>query len=70
MVALPLVQREKFYRLCPDFVIELRSAHDRIRRLRSKMEEYMANGAELDWLIDPFEKTVTIYRPLTDSCLI
>lgn len=63
VAALPLAQREKFYRLCPDFVIELRSAHDRIRKLRAKMEEYMANGAELGWLIDPFEKTVTIYRP-------
>jgi Uma2 family endonuclease len=63
VAALPAEQREKFYRLCPDFVIELRSPHDRIRKLRAKMEEYIANGAQLGWLIDPFDNTVTIYRP-------
>ncbi|MBL8175517.1 MAG: Uma2 family endonuclease [Bryobacterales bacterium] len=63
VAALPAIQREKFYRLCPEFLIELRSAHDRMRKLRAKMEEYMANGAQLAWLIDPFENTVTIYRP-------
>ena len=27
------------------------------------MEEYIANGAELGWLIDPSERKVHIYRP-------
>ena len=63
VAALPAIQREKFYRLCPEFLIELRSAHDRIRKLRAKMEEHMANGAHLAGLIDPFENTVTVYRP-------
>jgi Uma2 family endonuclease len=27
------------------------------------MEEYIANGAELGWLIDPLERKVHIYRP-------
>jgi Uma2 family endonuclease len=27
------------------------------------MEEYVANGARLGWLIDPFEKRVHVYRP-------
>jgi Uma2 family endonuclease len=27
------------------------------------MEEYIANGVQLAWLIDPMEHTVTIYRP-------
>jgi Uma2 family endonuclease len=49
--------------LCPDFVIELRSSTERIRRLKAKMEEYIANGAELGWLIDPEERNVWIYRP-------
>jgi Uma2 family endonuclease len=63
IVALPREQQEGFYHLCPDFVIELRSSTDRINRLNAKMEEYMANGAELGWLIDPKERTVWIYRP-------
>jgi len=63
VAALPREQQEGFYHLCPDFVIELRSSTDRLNRLKAKMEEYIANGAELGWLIDPKERTVWIYRP-------
>ncbi|MFN0104206.1 MAG: Uma2 family endonuclease [Bryobacteraceae bacterium] len=57
------VSREKFWHLCPDFVVELRSASDRLRPLREKMAEYLANGAQLGWLIDAEKRTVSIYRP-------
>jgi len=71
VAALPKKQQKGFYHLCPDFVIELRSATDRIRRLKAKMEEYIANGAELGWLIDPEERTVWIYRPgCTTDCVV
>ena len=60
-------QQEKIPPLCPDFVVELMSPSDRrpvrFRMLREKMDEYIANGAQLGWLIDPFEKNVYIYRP-------
>ena len=55
--------RKKFWRLCPDFVIELRSETDRLRTLRDKMREYMENGAQLGWLIDPENRSIEIYRP-------
>lgn len=56
-------QQEAFPPLCPDFVVELRSPTDDLSDLRAKMEEYVANGARLGWLIDPFEKKVYVYRP-------
>ncbi|HEX7185523.1 MAG TPA: Uma2 family endonuclease [Thermoanaerobaculia bacterium] len=37
-------EREKFLCLCPDFVVELRSATDSLSSLQEKLEEYMANG--------------------------
>jgi Uma2 family endonuclease len=55
-------QREGFAPLCPDFVAELRSPTDRIKDLQEKMQEYLANGARLGWLIDPLEKRVYIYH--------
>ena len=55
--------REKFWHICPDFVIELRSSTDRHRALRDKMHEYLANGAQLGWLIDPDRRSVEVYRP-------
>ena len=47
----------------PEFVIEVLSPTDRRRTLREKMQEYIDNGVQLGWLIDPFERTVAIYRP-------
>ena len=56
-------QREGFIPLCPDFVVELRSKTDSLKDLREKMQEYLANGTQLGWLIDPQNQRVEIYRP-------
>ncbi len=61
--ALTEVQQNGFAPLCPDFVVELRSQQDRLATLQEKMQEYLATGAQLGWLIDPLEKRVHIYRP-------
>lgn len=61
--ALPAKARKKFARICPDFVVELRSRTDSLKKLKAKMEEYIENGAQLGWLIDPIERKVHVYRP-------
>ncbi len=61
--ALTEAQRKSFPPLCPDFVVELRSPSDSVSELKAKMEEYIENGAQLGWLIDPAQKKVWIYRP-------
>ncbi len=61
--ALTLEARTKFLPLCPDFVVELRSASDGLASTQAKMQEYIDNGARLGWLIDPRRKVVEIYRP-------
>jgi Uma2 family endonuclease len=53
----------RFPRLCPAFVIELVSRTDRRKAVQSKMLDWMANGAQLAWLVDPYKKSVTIYEP-------
>jgi Uma2 family endonuclease len=59
-------EQEKLPILCPDFVVELMSPSDkrpvRFRMLLAKMDEYIANGVQLAWLIDPFKKNVHIYH--------
>jgi len=63
-------ERKGFPPVCPDFVIELRSHTDSPSTLQDKMQEYIANGAQLGWLIDPMEKKVYVYRPRTEvECL-
>lgn len=61
--ALTEEQKASFAPICPDFVIELRSSSDRLPGLQDKMQEYLANGARLGWLIDRKNRTVQIYRP-------
>lgn len=56
-------QQERFLPLCPDFAIELRSPSDRLRVAQAKMQEYIANGAALGWLIDAPNRRVYVYRP-------
>ena len=53
---------EGFLPLAPDFVIELRSASDRLKTLQDKMQEYIDNGVRLGWLLNPKDRTVEIYR--------
>lgn len=60
--ALTHEQQKGFAPICPQFVIELRSESDSLPQLQEKMRLWLANGAELAWLIDPSRKVVEIYR--------
>ena len=60
--ALTEEEQEGFAPLCPDFVIELRSSSNSLKSLQEKMQEYIGNGAQLGWLINPPERRVYIYR--------
>jgi Uma2 family endonuclease len=61
--ALKPEQKATYAPICPDFVVELRSPTDAKRKLRSKMREYIDQGARLGWLIDRIDGTVEVYRP-------
>jgi Uma2 family endonuclease len=51
-----------FIPVVPDFVIELRSATDRLNTLQTKMLEYQRLGVKLGLLINPQDQQVEIYR--------
>jgi len=54
--------KEKFLPIVPDFIIEVRSKTDSLKRLKTKMEEWMESGVRLAWLINPQDKNAIIYR--------
>lgn len=60
---LTVEQRERFIPLCPDFVVELRSPSDSLSQIQKKMQEYLANGCQLGWLVDRKQQQVIIYKP-------
>ena len=56
-------KESEYLTVIPNFIVEVRSFTDRIKKLQKKMEEvWMANGVELGWLIDPYKEQVWIYR--------
>jgi Uma2 family endonuclease len=61
-VALTPKEQERFPPIAPDFVIELRSRTDSLTELQAKMQEYIANGVRLGWLVNPQDQQVEIYR--------
>ena len=56
-------ERRSFARIAPDFVAEIRSESDSLPMLLVKMDEYIANGVRLAWLIDPIDRRAYAYRP-------
>ncbi len=68
--ALTEEEQKRFAPICPDFVVELRSESDSLEALQEKIKEYIENGAQLGWLIDPVEQRVFVYRPHADALLI
>ena len=61
--ALPPLADDRPITVCPAFVAEIVSGSDRLPPLQRKMERYIANGAQLGWLIAPSRRQVHIYRP-------
>jgi Uma2 family endonuclease len=59
--ALPAEEKQRFARIVPDFVLELRSEGQSLSALREKMDEYMEAGCRLAWLIDPQNRRCYAY---------
>jgi len=56
-------QKRNFLPLSPDFGVELRSPSDRLASPQEKMEEYIASGTQLGWLLDTEHQRAHIYKP-------
>jgi Uma2 family endonuclease len=61
--ALTPAQQDKFAPVCPEFVVELKSSTDSLKTLQAKMLDYLRNGAQLAWLLNPETETAYLYRP-------
>jgi len=55
-------QKRTFPPVVPEFVIEAMSPSDRLRAAQAKMQDWIAGGVDLAWLIDGDHQTVYVYR--------
>ena len=61
---LALAQLSRRYTvLIPALVIEVSSPEDRPGKVNRRISQYLKRGVQLVWLVDPEERTVTVYRP-------
>jgi Uma2 family endonuclease len=61
---LPVEQYEQGHcRIPPDLAVEIVSPNDVMFDLEEKIQEYLAAGVELVWMISPKSRSVTAYRP-------
>jgi Uma2 family endonuclease len=61
--ALDPEQQDEILSICPDAAFEIRAKTSRPADLQDKMRAYLANGAQIAILIDPYERTVEVYQP-------
>ena len=54
--------QEGFLSIAPDLTVEVVSTHDEATELNEKVEEYLAVGVQLVWVIDPLNEIVIIHR--------
>jgi Uma2 family endonuclease len=60
------IKSASFLDVAPELVVEVMSPDDRWTEVKQKIREYFAIGVVLVWVADPTDKTVSVYRSLTE----
>jgi Uma2 family endonuclease len=47
----------------PLLAVEILSPNDTVDEIHEKIRQYLAAGVALVWVVDPYDRTVTIYQP-------
>ena len=55
-----------FLEVAPDLVVEIMSPNDRCHDVRQKLAEYFAIGVQWVWIVEPQNRTVLVFRSVTD----
>jgi len=50
-----------FVTIVPDLVVEILSPSERAGHINAKIQEYIAAGVQLLWLVDPPHRSITVY---------
>lgn len=56
----------KFYDGTPDLAVEVISPSESYDEVQEKLEDYLAAGVKMVWIVRPKQKTVTVYRSIFD----
>lgn len=59
--------QKRFLEVVPDLVVEVLSPSDSMRFVGYKIGEFLECGVPIVWLVDPEQRTVTVYRSLSHT---
>jgi Uma2 family endonuclease len=62
-------ENARFVEGAPLLAVEILSPSDMIEDIQEKKDEYLKNGTEVVWIVDPFQQTVTLFRPEAEPVL-
>ncbi len=51
----------------PDVCVEILSPSNQLTKILEKLREYFANNVRMVWVVDPEDRTVTVYRSATEG---
>ncbi len=60
----------KYGEVPPRLAVEVLSPSDRLGKVMRKIMDYLHNGVELVWSIDPDTRNVTVYRPGKEAYVV
>jgi Uma2 family endonuclease len=53
---------EGYISIAPDLIVEVVSPSDHYSRVQTKVREYLRRGVRMIWVVDPEDRSVTVYR--------
>ena len=68
---LPLdVEPEGYPDTSPDLCVEVLSPGNQLAKILEKLREYFANNVRMVWVVDPDDRTLTVYRSADEGRLL
>jgi Uma2 family endonuclease len=65
-----LEARQHIMEVIPDLVVEILSKSDTIEEISDKIDNWLGAGVQMLWIVDPFQRAVTIYQPGCDPMML
>ena len=59
-----------YVELAPDLAVEVVSPGDHYSRVQNKVRHYLARGVRMVWVVDPEDRSVTVYRPGNQAVIL
>jgi Uma2 family endonuclease len=60
----------KFSERLPSLVVEVQSPSDQRGKVDRRIKQYLRRGVSLVWLVDPEVRTVTVFQPGKEFCIL